>query len=891
MMALALVSCEEMEDYQKTIDAAPALAYVYPKDGDTFSTLIVHRPTGSTGSFHTEFQPSCNTTNHEAVTVNVEYDADLVDSYNEKNGTSYVVLPRDYVKLTNPSVTIAADTTASRDTVMIDLDTEKDLSALTERAYLAPFKIASDGIQTSTEKGNLWFVVNTEVNLIRPITSADEMVGFLADGTSEWTADCGDAANLFDGDANTEVAFESENVVTIDMKKSVMVTGLRLNTYSISSLSIEYSEDAVNWKQAGTPASGEYVYGGSYWSAGDYYVALYDYVKARYLRLTFSMDNKYYKYVNDLYVYMIESTDPTIYTVTGSDNVVSGKVVHVKGSGSQSDFSASFKAYTTVTSDKGYKVTAAVDNSLVDAYNAKHNTSYAAMPSENVDLQNASLTIEADQNASSESVTVSLKGDLSGLTNENGYLIPVKLSASGAVSSESRGVVYAVIKPENKLIKPIKSAEDIVGFPAGGRSSWTADCDNSACLFDGSNSTAVKFAQQNGNTLTVNFGGKHFVTGLHFYSYGISDVSVEYSPDGSEWKTAGTADDSDVVNTGSQWGRGDYYMSFGEALEAQSIRVSFNFTGDYYCQVYELDVYEIESLDPTVYTVCGTDNVFTGKIVHHNVAGSKASVDAAFNVMCTDNSGYSVNASVDASLVDAYNSSHNTKYAALDASYVQITGIPCEIASGSNKSQGQISVTLKGDLSRLTNTDGYLVPVKLSADGAVTSSGRGVVYVAFTVETSTALFKDNFSISDIVGSQVSDRSGWSILEYDDSIYSGTYNDLLDGSTTTYVRTWGGPVSFTVDLGKEYEMTGIVITARTDRSSYSRHQPKIMLISSSLDGKTYTELGTATSSDATLVASNPSSYVSFYASQKVRYLKIEASYGSNMGTSEFNIYAK
>ena len=890
MMALALISCEEMENYQKTIDAAPTLAYVYPKDGETFSTLVVHRPTGSTGSFHTEFQPNCNTTNHEAVTVDVVYDADLVASYNENHGTDYAVLPQEYVKLTNPSVTIAADTTASRDTVMIDLDTEKDLSALTERTYLAPFKVVSDGMQTSTEKGNLWFIVNTEINLIRPITSADDMVGFPAGGTSEWTADCGDASKLFDGNSSTQVTFESENVVTIDLKKSVMVTGLRLNTYSISSLSIEYSEDAVEWKQAGTPASGEYVYTGSSWSAGDWYAALYDYIQARYLRITFSMSG-YYRYVNDLYVYMIDSTDPTIYTVTGSDNVVSGKVVHVKGSGSQSDFSSSFKAYTTVKSDKGYNVTASVDNTLVDTYNAKHNTSYAAMPSENVDIQNASLTIEADQSASSESVTIALKGDLTGLTNENGYIIPVKLAASGAVSSESRGVVYAVIKPENKLIKPIKSADDIVGFPAGGRSSWTADCDDYANLFDGSNSTAVKFPQQNDNTLTVNFGGKRLITGLHIYSYGISGVSVEYTPDGSIWQTAGTADVSDVVNKGSQWGSGDYYMAFGEVLEAQSLKVTFSFTGYYYCRMYEFEAYEIESTDPTVYTVCGTDNVFTGKVVHHNIAGSKASVNASFNAMCTDNSGYSVKASVDASLVDAYNSSHNTNYAALDASYVQITGSPCEIASGSNKSKGQISISLKGNVSKLTNANGYLVPVKLSADGAVTSTGRGVVYVVVNVETSTALFKESFSVSEIEGTQVADRSGWSVLEYDDSIYSGSYNDLFDGSTTTYIRTWGGPISFTVDLGKEYNMTGIVITARTDRSNYSRYQPNTMLVSASLDGKTYTELGTASTSDATLVASSPSSYVSFYAAQKVRYLKIEASYSGNMGTSEFNIYAK
>lgn len=889
--ALALASCEEMEDYQKTIDAAPKLAYVHPKSGDTFSTLIIHRPTGSTGSFHTEFQPNCNTTDHGDVTVGIEYDADLVASYNEKNGTAYVALPEKYITLTNASVVIPADTTASRDTVKIDLNAEQDLSALTERTYLAPFKVKSEGMQASSQMGNLWFIVNTETNLIRPIESADDMVGFVAGGTSEWTADCGDASNLFDGNSNTSVTFETDNVVTIDMKKSIMVTGLRLNTYPVGSLSIEYSEDALDWKQAGTPQSGEYVYNGGSWSAGDWYAAVYDYFQARYLRLTFTMTG-YYKRINDIYVYMIESTDPTLYTITGSDNVVSGKVVHVKGSGSQSDFSSSFKVYTTVSSDKGYEVTASVDNSLVESYNTKHGTSYATMPAENVSIDNSSISIAAGENVSSESVTISLTGDLSGLTDENGYLVPVKLSASGAVTSESRGTVYAVITSENKLIKPIKSTDDILGFPSGGKNTWSADCDNYANLFDGSNSTSVQFPQQNGNTFTVNFGGKRLITGLHFYGYGMTNVSVEYTADGAKWETAGTADDSDVVNSGSQWGKGDYYMAFGEALEAQSMRITFDFTGYYYCQLCEVDAYEIESTDPTIYAVCGTDNVFTGKIVHHNVAGSKANVSASFNVMSTDNSGYSVSASMDASLVNSYNSSHKTSYAALDASYVQIDGSPCEIAKGSNKSAGQISVSLTGDISKLTNKNGYLVPVKLSADGAVTSTGRGVVYVAISVETSTSVFQESFDINSIEGTQVADRSGWKILACDESgIYNGTYDLLFDGNTTTYIRTWGGPVSFTVDLGQEYDMTGLVITARTDNSRYSNYQPNTVQIMSSLDGSDYTDLGTAVKSEGTMVASVPSSYVSFYASKKVRYLKIEASYGSNMGTAEFNIYAK
>ena len=893
MSVFALASCEEMENYQTTIDAAPSLAYVHPKGGDTFKTLIVHRPTGSTGTFHTEFQPSCNTTNHDDVAVAIEYDAALVDVYNQKNGTAYVALPEDYLKIENSSVIIPADTTASRDTVRIDLDEEKDLSKLTERTYLAPFKLTSEGLKASEQMSNLWLIVNTETNIIRPITKESDLVGFPAGGTSEWTADCGDYANLFDGNTGSSVTFEDENVLTIDMKKEIMVTGLKLNTYAIGSMSIEYSKDGLEWSQAGTPANGEFVFGGSSYGAGKWCAAVYDYFTARYLRLSFTMSG-YYKRMNELEVYMIESTEPTLYTQTGTaDNIVSGKVVHVKGVGSTSDFSTSFKVYTTISSDKGYDVTVSVDNSLIAAYNEKHRTSYVQMPAENIDLQNASIAIAAGDNATADEVTLSLKGDLSGLTNENGYIIPLTMKASGAVTSASRGVVYAVVVPENKLIKSIKSADEITGFLAGGRSSWSADCDNSASLFDGNNSTRVNFSSTTGNVLTVNLGGKHLVTGICLNTYKVSNVNVQYSVDGSTWKSAGTAADSDVVYGGSSWGAGDYYIAFGEYLEAAYLRLTFDFSG-YYRQMGEFNIYEIESTDPTIYTVCGTDNVFSGKIVHHSIAGSKGNVSASFNAMTTVSSasGYSVKAEVDASLVSAYNSKHQTKYVALDASYVEISGSPCQIASGKTKSDSQISVALTGDLSKLTNKNGYLLPIKLSADGAVTSASRGVVYVTISVETSTALLQDNFSIDAIAGKQVEDKNGWKIIASDEGgVHSGAYANLIDGNTDTYVRTWGGPVSFTVDMGKEYDMTGLVITARTDNSGYTQYQPTSIQIMASTDGETYEDLGTAATAEKTIVSSRPSSYVSLYGSKKVRYLKIEAGYGSNMGTGEFNIYAK
>lgn len=899
LVALGCASCEELPDYQTTIDAAPELVYVNPRGGDTFSTLIVHRPIGSTGSFLKEFQVSANTTEHGDATVNVVYAPDLVAEYNHKEGTSYAVLPEEYFTLENEVVVVPADTTASRDTVRIRLNEEADLSALTERGYLAPFKVVSDDLAISEQMGNLWFVVNTEINLIRPLESENDMVGFPAGGTSAWTADCANGANLFDGNSSTTVQFSSSetNVVTIDMKEVQMVTGLKFDTYSFTGMSIEYSEDGVVWNQAGTPTSGEYIWTGNSYSAGTFAAAVYDYFSARYIRLSFKMGspyNGYYDTINDIEVYVIESTEPTIYTVTGTDNVVTGKVVHKKGMGSVADFSQSFNVCTTVASETGYTVSAVYDNSLVAAYNQKHGTAYKALPAANLSIDPSTVSIAANSTRSEVSVKLSLTGDVTGLNDENGYLAAVKLSASGAETSEGRGVVYAVIKSENNLIKPIKSVNDIVGFPAGGRSSWSSESDPEGIIFDGDNGTTKDFATS-GNVLTVNLAGTHLVTGLDIYSNKLQNVSIEYSVDGTAWKTAGTAASDEVVYTGSNWGMGNFYVAFTEVLEAAYLRVSFDFGGSYaswYHAIAEFSIYEIESNDPTVYTVCGTDNVFTGKVTHHVIAGSSGSVNAAFNVMTThaSESGYAVTATVDNSLVKTYNSAHNTSYAQIDPSYVEISGAPCEIAAGANKSAGQISVALTGDLSKLTNKNGYVIPVKLSASGAVTSDSRGVVYIVVEVVESDAKFMSGFAVSDIQGTLVADRSGWSIVECDEGgVHSGAYTNLFDGDQGTYIRTWGGPVSFTVDLGQEYDMVGLQITARS--GYYSMYQPNSIQVMASTDGSSYSNLGTAAVGEGSLLQTNPTSYVGLYAPEKVRYLKIEASYGSNMGTAEFNIYAK
>lgn len=873
----SLAACQEFEDFDKTIDSAPGLVYVQTGTENLYTIRVVHKPTGSTGEFFTEFPVRCNTTRHAGVKATFVYDASLVESYNAEHNTSYAALPAEYLTLENTTLTVPANATASADSVKVTLT--GDLSQLTERNYLAPLRIKAEGIDASEVMGAVYVAVATEINLIRAIESTDDMVGFTATGRSAWTADCGNYANLFDGNTSTSVEFseQSGNVLNIDMKEPQLVTGLCLGYGSVPSVSIEYSTDGENFSQAGTPVSGEYVTSGS-----RMYAAFYGHIEARYLRLTIDFSSSWSKTLSEIDIYKIDSEDPTVYAVTGTDNLITGKVTH-RQTGSTSDVDASFGVYATVASTSGYTVSIAADNSLVAAYNTAHGTSYAALPAEYLQLDNSTLTIASGAYKSEGEVTVSLKGDLTQLSDLNGYLAPLKLSSSGAGTSAGRGVVYLAVKVEQNKIRPITSADDMVGFPAAGRTAWTADYSGYANMFDGNTSTRVNFTNQNDNVVTIDMKSTHMVTGIDLNSAGFSSVSFEYSTDGQNFLTAGTPASNEYATSGS-----DRYIAFYDYLEARYLRLTISFSSSWSKYISEFNIYEIESDEPTVYAMCGSDNVLTGAVAH-TPGGSFNGLNAAFNVYCTVSSasGYSVSATADNSLIAAYNSANGTSYAALPDGLLLLENNPCTIGPNNNKSDGQIKASLTGDLTGLTNAKGYLVPLKLSAQDAVTSSSRGVVYLVIT--PSEELFRKNFTEADITGALVADRSGWSITGGD--YHSGSWPEIIDDSTETFMRPWGSPIMFTITFDKEYEMTGLRITARTDNSSYQNYQPTEIVIEYSLDGEIYTELGTATSADGSLVKNIPSSYVALYGAQKMKYIRITASYSANMGVGDFNIYAK
>lgn len=573
-----------------------------------------------------------------------------------------------------------------------------------------------------------------------------------------------------------------------------------------------------------------------------------------------------------------------IYTQTGDNNFYTVQVKH-RPTGSTGEFSAKFPVRSNTTQHGEMKATLTYDSSLVEEYNTTHETTYEVLPEEFIQMENATLTLPEHAQSSIDPVTVTLTGDLAQLTARR-YLAPLRVKSSSMNSSEELGTVYVAVETEVNIIRTIESVDDMVGFPATGRTQWSADCSNYTSLFDGNTYSAGTLP--GGSPTTIDMKETQMVTGLCLGSWNTNiPISIEYSLDGENYSQAGTPVSGEYVSANSQT-----YVAFYNYIEARYLRISFDLSASsWYKTVNEIDVYQIESEEPTLYALCGTDNTLTGSIAH-TPSGSFNGVNAAFDVYTTvfSASGYTVTASVDNSLIDAYNSANGTSYKSIDESLIKIANNPATIEANANKTTEQLKVSLEGDLSTLTDKSGYLIPVTFSANGAVTSSSRGVVYIIVTpVEE---LFRKNLAFEDIGGSLVEDRSGWTI-EGESDLYTESYQheSLLDGDGNTYVRTWGGPVVFKIDFGKELDVTAVSLLPRQDNPWYASYHPYSIQIEYSEDGNIYTELGTAMQANGEIVSFNGAAFAALYGSQKMRYIRITASYNSNMGTAEFNVYSK
>lgn len=307
---------------------------------------------------------------------------------------------------------------------------------------------------------------------------------------------------------------------------------------------------------------------------------------------------------------MVGNPNNLVYFKSMGDATTTCTVTHTPV-GDFGEVSAKFSVAIQRAASRDTKVTAVIDNSLIDTYNTQHNTEYKAVPEGVVDAQKLSVTIAKDTIGSKEQIEVSIPSTAFAQLTEQAYLLPVRLSSveGDGTASGQRGTAYVIINTQNKLVHAGVAAGDMPGTLmsdySGVTASYTAGgtVDDMAQLFDGNleNGTALRSDEQDGKgtTLVFDLGTEQKVIGLRmaryyksywggywFDEYYFSHLDMQYSADGSTWNDMGSVDEADMVKSG-----GYQYLALYGAVPMRYLKIQFKSGSSSVSSLAELGFY------------------------------------------------------------------------------------------------------------------------------------------------------------------------------------------------------------------------------------------------------------------------------------------------------------
>ena len=251
------------------------------------------------------------------------------------------------------------------------------------------------------------------------------------------------------------------------------------------------------------------------------------------------------------------------------------------------------------------RVTVAVDNSLIDAYNEEHDTEFEALPVEAVVLENAEMTIPAGEMVVADAVHLKLTDDanvLSTLKSAKGYIIPLRLvSAEGGNSQLSTNMLAPsfltiTVTEDNMNHEAIQYTG--TGTLVADQTGWTATTNGTVqswydpieSIFDGNGETYCYISNRSGDLwLDVDMGKPYSFDGIRMMSssyYGDSGsfsagMTVSTSDNGTDWQAQGEieSDAEDCV--------------FYAPLTARYIRITVPNAGGWYGASLECGVFNV----------------------------------------------------------------------------------------------------------------------------------------------------------------------------------------------------------------------------------------------------------------------------------------------------------
>lgn len=600
----AFASCTRDLDYSTTIDVAQTL--VYAENGGIQkmeTTKIAHTPVGSFGGYQTVFRVKCNSGNHEAQKVTVEYSEAAAKEYLATADIKASVLPAEFIRVCKYSkddeslepaktavLTLPADEFNTADSVKVAL--VGDFTLLQEREYIAAVTVKGDKSEGSQVMGTYYLKVLTEQNCIKPIESVSDIAGFQP---SDYTGM--EYIQGLSGSITSRVNLPSNPVeVIVDLKDKYLLTGIKLGLYSSWSIpsfsSIECSEDSQTWQQAGTPEE-------LFMNGNDGYIGFYGYLSARYVKFTVdaSAVSSYYRKLNSFSFFFIESTEPMVYL---AQTEFTDEVRHTPA-GSESTMKIELDVLNALAKNTSISVTGTQKNDLVAAYNTAHGTNYQTVNQANVKIEGTAV-IAANETQAKSPITVSLQGDLSGFTSKDGYLIPVELTTSDAGVSAKKGTAYIIVRQRTVYFRSYFDVDALGLKRVSDKSGWSVQSSGSNYgswgygqdwpgMIDNDYENYVYSMNANVQinfTLDKEYDIEGFSIAVAKSYYGettVNDYTVLVSSDGSEYEELGTVsmNDGSIVMKDTV----GHCAMYGPK-KAQYVRIVYSAS---YVQLCEFDIY------------------------------------------------------------------------------------------------------------------------------------------------------------------------------------------------------------------------------------------------------------------------------------------------------------
>lgn len=229
---------------------------------------------------------------------------------------------------------------------------------------------------------------------------------------------------------------------------------------------------------------------------------------------------------------------------------------------SQSNLNIKLPVFATIKASGNISVQVAINNSLVDTYNAEHSTEYKKVPDNLVVFKNEILTIPSGDMISKDSVSVSLNNDNLKSLEVGNYIIPIIIkSVNGAKASSNRNRTFLLVNVSEDNDNIWDGGTPIGTLMKTNRPTWTLAFTPNysesggeiSKIFDGNigggwddswycnlkQNTAVVIDMQ-----TV----QNNITGLYINEM-VNNSTLFYSSDNNRWISLGSisGDNSDIV--------------------------------------------------------------------------------------------------------------------------------------------------------------------------------------------------------------------------------------------------------------------------------------------------------------------------------------------------------